>query len=89
MIWKVPSHEQQDGYNPFGGISMEEWLTTYEAAQLANLDPDYIRKLVRAEKIKARKWGQSWQVHRASLLAYVRRSGKMGNKRGPKKVDKS
>jgi len=36
---------------------MEEWLTTYEAARLANLDPDYIRKLVRAEKIKARKWG--------------------------------
>ena len=41
---------------------MEEWLTTYEAARLANLDPDYIRKLVWAEKIKARKWGQSWQV---------------------------
>ena len=36
---------------------MEEWLTTYEAARLANLDPDYIRKLVWAEKIKARKWG--------------------------------
>jgi excisionase family DNA binding protein len=52
---------------------MEEWLTTYEAARLANLDPDYIRKLVRSEKIKARKWGQSWQVHRASLLAYMKK----------------
>ena len=38
-------------------LIMEEWVTTHEAARLANLDPDYIRKLVWAEKIKARKWG--------------------------------
>jgi len=38
-------------------LIMGEWLTTHEAARLANLDPDYIRKLVWAEKIKARKWG--------------------------------
>jgi excisionase family DNA binding protein len=68
---------------------MEEWLTTYEAARLADLDADYIRKLVRADKIKARKWGQSWQVQRASLLDYLRKSHKQGNKRGPKKVDRS
>jgi excisionase family DNA binding protein len=68
---------------------MEEWLTTYEAARLADLDPDYIRKLARSEKIKARKWGQSWQVLRASLLAYVKSSHGKGNKRGPKKIDKT
>ncbi len=67
----------------------EEWLTTYEAARLANLDPDYIRKLVRAEKIQARKWGQSWQVQRVSLLSYVKKSKSIGNKRGPRKIDKS
>ena len=68
---------------------MEEWLTTYAAARLANLDPDYIRKLVRAEKIKARKWGQSWQVQRASLLDYMKKSEGQGSKRGPKRIDKS
>ena len=68
---------------------MEEWLTTYEAARLANYDPDYIRKLVRAKKIKARKWGQAWQVHRDSLLEYVEKAEAKGNKRGPKKIDKS
>lgn len=67
----------------------EEWLTTYEAARLAELDPDYIRKLVRAKKIVARKWGQSWQVQRASLLAYVQVSNTKGQKRGPRKIDKS
>jgi len=68
---------------------MEEWLTTYEAARLANYDPDYIRKLVRAKKIKARKWGQAWQVHRDSLLEYVEKAEEKGRKRGPKKIDKS
>ena len=65
---------------------MEDWLTTYEAARLANLDPDYIRKLVRGKKIVARKWGQSWQVHRESLLEYVRMSESSGQKRGPKRL---
>lgn len=65
---------------------MEEWLTTYEAAHLANYDPDYIRKLVRAKKIKARKWGQSWQVHRDSLLEYLKKTETLGDRRGPKKL---
>ena len=67
---------------------MEEWLTTYEAARIANYDPDYIRKLVRSEKIKARKWGQAWQVHRDSLLAYLKKSEMQGDRRGPKRIDK-
>jgi excisionase family DNA binding protein len=66
---------------------MEEWLTTYEAARLADYDPDYIRKLIRAKKIKARKWGWSWQVDRESLLEYVKTSEAKGSKRGPKKID--
>jgi len=66
---------------------MEEWLTTFEAAQLANYDPDYIRKLIRAKKIKARKWGWSWQVDRESLMEYVKTSESMGGKRGPKRID--
>lgn len=70
-------------------MNEEEWLTTYEAARLADRDPDYIRKLVRAKKIIARKWGQSWQVQRASLLTYMQKSQAIGNKRGPRKVDNS
>jgi excisionase family DNA binding protein len=65
---------------------MEDWLTTYDAARLANYDPDYIRKLVRGKKVIARKWGQSWQIHRDSLLEYVKKSKESGQKRGPKKL---
>jgi len=66
---------------------MEEWLTTFEAARIANYDPDYIRKLVRAEKIIARKWGQSWQIQQNSLLEYLKKSQLIGDRRGPKRID--
>jgi excisionase family DNA binding protein len=65
---------------------MEEWLTIYQAAELANYDPDHLRKLVRANKIQARKWGYTWQVSRDSLLEFVKESEKKGEKRGPKKL---
>lgn len=65
---------------------MEEWLTTYEAARMADYDPDYVRKLVRAGKIKARKWGQSWQIHGASLMSFKKQNEEKGEKRGPKKL---
>ena len=65
---------------------MEEWLTIYDAAKVANYDPDHLRKLVRAGKIDARKWGNSWQVKSISLLEYVKESEKKGEKRGPKRA---
>jgi excisionase family DNA binding protein len=65
---------------------MEEWLTTYEAATVAEYDPDYLRKMVRAGKIKARKWGLSWQINSESLMAFKKESEEKGGKRGPKRL---
>jgi hypothetical protein len=63
---------------------MEDWLTTYEAVQISGYELDYIRKLVRAQKITGRKWGQSWQVSRKSLQEFVKNREKQGEKRGRK-----
>jgi hypothetical protein len=63
---------------------MEDWLTTYEAVQISGYELDYIRKLVRAKKIVGRKWGQSWQVSRASLLEFLKSKELQGEKRGRK-----
>lgn len=63
---------------------MEDWLTTYQAAELSGYNPDYIRQLIRAEKVIGRKWGPSWQVSRQSLEEYVNRADKFGERRGPK-----
>jgi len=63
---------------------MEDWLTTYEAARASGYNPDYIRQLIRAQKIQGRKWGLSWQVSQRSLEAYIIKAEKMGERRGPK-----
>lgn len=63
---------------------MEEWLTTYEAVRISGYELDYIRKLIRAQKIVGRKWGQSWQVNRASLLEFLKSKEQQGLKRGRK-----
>lgn len=63
---------------------MEEWLTTYKAAELSGYNPDYIRQLIRAEKVIGRKWGQSWQVNRLSLEEYMKKAKRLGERRGPK-----
>lgn len=65
---------------------MEDWLTTYEAADISGYELDYIRKLIRAEKILGRKWGQSWQVSRQSLMEFIEEREKQGEKRGRKPV---
>ena len=69
---------------------MEDWLTTYEAVQISGYELDYIRKLVRADKIVGRKWGQSWQVSRKSLQEFLKNREQQGQKRGrkPKQTQK-
>ena len=65
---------------------MEDWLTTYEAADISGYELDYIRKLIRAQKLLGRKWGQSWQVSRQSLTEFINEREKQGEKRGRKPV---
>ena len=63
----------------------EKWITTDKAAKLAGYHVDYIRKLILAKKIRARKWRRDWQVDQISLLAYTHKVEKVGSKRGPKR----
>lgn len=63
----------------------ETWVSVSEAARMSGYDADYIRKLIRAGKVKARKVITVWQVDRASLSTYLKAAEKTGQKRGPKK----
>ena len=62
----------------------ERWITTNEAAEIAQYHPHYVRQLVREGKVKARRFGPLWQVDRDSLLAYVADQAAKGERRGPK-----
>jgi excisionase family DNA binding protein len=61
-----------------------EWLTVNEAAKLSGYDPEHIRRLIREDEIKARKFSIVWMVNRESLLGYVKKAQTWGKKRGRK-----
>ena len=68
---------------------MEDWLTTFEASRISGYELDYIRKLIRAKKIGGRKWGQSWQVDRQSLMQFLSHMETQGEKRGRKPIKRN
>ncbi len=59
----------------------QDWITTAEAVRLSDYNAEYTRRLIRAGKIKAQKFGIVWQIDRASLLVYIRESKKSADKR--------
>lgn len=49
-----------------------DWINTKEAAELTGYSVQYIRQLIRQEKIIAKKWLRDWAISRLSLLKYRR-----------------
>jgi len=62
----------------------DEWITTREAANLTGYNAEHLRRLARAGKVQARKFGVVWQVDRTSLLKYLETEG-----RGPRIKDET
>lgn len=67
---------------------MEEWITVIDAARLSGYHPEYMRELIRSQRVKARKFGPLWQVSRSSLLDFLTEAEKSGDKRRGPKPDK-
>ena len=65
-------------------MSNGKWITVNKAAELSGYNEEHITRLIRDRKIKGKKFSTVWQVSRASLLAYIKKTEKRGNKRGPK-----
>ena len=61
-----------------------EWITVSQAVQLTGYNEEHVTRLCRQGKIKARKYSIVWQVNRDSLLGYIAKVEKLGDKRGPK-----
>ncbi|CAG0986942.1 hypothetical protein ANRL3_02506 [Anaerolineae bacterium] len=62
----------------------DDWITTEEAAKLTDYHQEHIRRLIRTGEVKGRKFLIVWQVSRASLLEYLRKQAKRGERRGRK-----
>ena len=61
-----------------------EWITTKEAAKFSGYHVLHILRLIKAEKIAARKVMRDWQIDKASLAEYIHLVEESGKKRGPK-----
>lgn len=55
-----------------------EWITSAEAAQLADHHVKYIRRLVKEGKIAGAKRGRDWWIDKASVEAYVDEMKRLG-----------
>jgi hypothetical protein len=66
-------------------MSNRDRITVKEASKISGYNEEYITQLIRGRKIKAKKFSTVWQVSRSSLLAYITKKEKLGNKRGPKR----
>ena len=51
---------------------LPEWLSVEEAADKSGYHPEYLRRLIRADKVKAVKKGLMWWVDPDSLDAYLK-----------------
>jgi hypothetical protein len=63
---------------------VDSWIPVSEAVKISGYHAEHIRKLVRARRVKARKFGVVWQINSPSLQQYVRTQSQLGKKRGPK-----
>ncbi len=62
----------------------DKWLTTKQASELTGYHIDHVRRLIKTGKVKSRKVMRDWQISQSDLLVYVRKTEKLGAKRGPK-----
>ncbi len=64
----------------------DDWIPMREAVRVSGYHSAHIRKIIRASRVKARKFGAVWQISRASLSIYLREREKQGEKRGRKSL---
>lgn len=56
-----------------------EWITTKEAAELTGYSIQYVRRLVRQERVKARKWANTWMIDKDALFSYKEKMDGLGD----------
>jgi len=67
------------------GILIEKFITVKAAAEVSGYNVQYLRRLLRMEKLDSVKVGQVWLIKLDSLETYIQRIGNENDHRcGPK-----
>jgi len=64
-----------------------EWITTKQAVEISGYTAYHVRYLLNTGKINGQKFGDVWQIDRASLEKYLSSIKDIGAKRGRKTAD--
>lgn len=67
--------------SPRDWATMPEWITTEEAAEVSGYHVNYVRRLMRQNKLAGRKAGTMWWVDRDSLKEYLSLVESLGTKK--------
>ena len=54
------------------------WITTGQASAMTGYSVQYLRRIARQGRVKARKWVNAWMIDRAALLDYKQRMDDLG-----------
>lgn len=63
------------------------FITVEAAVDLSGFSAYYVRELARDGLIEAQKWGRTWMIDRASLLAHKARMNALGTQKHAQKVE--
>lgn len=81
MVMVEPIQNQGDTHNR----SLKDFISIEEAVKLSGYTEQYLRRMARAGKIEAIKFGFFWLIGVQSLEAYMAKAGKTHDKRfGPR-----
>lgn len=61
-------------------LSLQDWLTPRQAAEIIGVTDDHVRYLARTGKIEAQKFGHAWMLRRTSVEAYAASERRPGPK---------
>ncbi|MBV6400505.1 MAG: hypothetical protein CNIPEHKO_00795 [Anaerolineales bacterium] len=51
---------------------MDNWITVDDAEKISGYDQNHIRMLARVGKVAGRKFGNTWQIDKDSILKYAK-----------------
>jgi excisionase family DNA binding protein len=75
VAWILPNPAVRNLAAIEGGVSMDEILTAGEVAELLQIHPRTVYKLVKQGSIPGRKFGGGWRFSRTDILAMVSPTG--------------
>ncbi|MDR3577970.1 MAG: helix-turn-helix domain-containing protein [Anaerolineaceae bacterium] len=69
------------------GVILEKYITVQAATEISGYNTQYLRRLLRAEKLDSVKVGQMWLIKLESLENYTERVNRVTDRRlGPRKM---